>query len=207
MLAERSLPEHLQAWWEPALCSLHAPAWWRRHWERTGIVRVERSCLHDNRRGGIQVTNGGTAIAVENVVQHNIGAAPEHGLLVGVPSDTLPNGLTTRGNVVRFNGARGISVVNNAQAVLRDDVVANNYFTGLLAESTEPGLAPTVSARGLGIACNYAPGLCENEPGHVCRDKWECTTLACKSDVDCDCGYCVNGGCSASIGHCSSPPS
>src|SRR6185436_3917287 len=50
----------------------------------------------------------------------------------------------------------------------------------LLAESTEPGLAPTVSARGLGIACNYAPGLCENEPGHVCRDKWECTTLACK---------------------------
>ena len=34
-----------------------------------------------------------------------------------------------------------------------------------------------------------------------------CTTLACKSDVDCDCGYCVNGGCSASIGHCSSPPS
>jgi hypothetical protein len=38
--------------------------------------------VHDNRRGD-QVTNGGTAIAVENVVQHNIGAAPEHGLLVG----------------------------------------------------------------------------------------------------------------------------
>jgi hypothetical protein len=144
-----------------------------------GIVRVERSCLRDNRRGGIQVTNGGTAIAVENVVQHNIGEAPEHGLLVGVPADTLPNALTTRGNVVRFNGARGISVVNNAQAVLRDDVVANNYFTGLLAESTEPGVAPSMSARGLGIACNYAPNLCENQPGHVCRDKWECTTLIC----------------------------
>ena len=35
------VPDHLQAWWEPALWSLHSPAWWRRHWDRTGIVRVE----------------------------------------------------------------------------------------------------------------------------------------------------------------------
>ena len=35
------VPDHLQAWWEPALWCLHSPAWWRRHWERTGIAQVE----------------------------------------------------------------------------------------------------------------------------------------------------------------------
>lgn len=34
------VPEHLQAWWEPMLWCLHSAAWWRRHWERTGIVDV-----------------------------------------------------------------------------------------------------------------------------------------------------------------------
>ncbi len=37
------LPDHLQAWWaaERGLWSMHSAAWWRRHWERTGIVDVE----------------------------------------------------------------------------------------------------------------------------------------------------------------------
>jgi cyclopropane fatty-acyl-phospholipid synthase-like methyltransferase len=35
------LPEHLRSWWEPGLCCLHSAEWWRRHWERTGIVDVE----------------------------------------------------------------------------------------------------------------------------------------------------------------------
>jgi SAM-dependent methyltransferase len=34
-------PEHLQEWWTPDLWCLHSPAWWRRHWERTGILDVE----------------------------------------------------------------------------------------------------------------------------------------------------------------------
>jgi cyclopropane fatty-acyl-phospholipid synthase-like methyltransferase len=38
---EGSVPEHLRTWWEPSLCCLHSAAWWRRHWERTGIVDVE----------------------------------------------------------------------------------------------------------------------------------------------------------------------
>jgi hypothetical protein len=33
-----------------------------------------------------------------------------------------------------------------------------------------------------------------------------CTTMACQSDRDCDCGYCVNGACSADPGTCQSPP-
>ena len=37
----RSVPEHLRAWWTPDLWCLHSAGWWRRHWERTGIVDVE----------------------------------------------------------------------------------------------------------------------------------------------------------------------
>ena len=36
-----AVPEHLQTWWEPGLCCLHSASWWKRHWERTGIVDVE----------------------------------------------------------------------------------------------------------------------------------------------------------------------
>jgi SAM-dependent methyltransferase len=38
---EGPLPEHLRKWWTPDLRSLHSAAWWRRHWERTGIVDIE----------------------------------------------------------------------------------------------------------------------------------------------------------------------
>jgi hypothetical protein len=33
-----------------------------------------------------------------------------------------------------------------------------------------------------------------------------CTLLTCKSDGDCDCGFCVNGTCLSNLGYCSSPP-
>ncbi|RTL63076.1 MAG: class I SAM-dependent methyltransferase [Pseudonocardiaceae bacterium] len=35
------VPGHLAAWWDPALACLHSAAWWRRHWERSGILDVE----------------------------------------------------------------------------------------------------------------------------------------------------------------------
>jgi SAM-dependent methyltransferase len=37
------IPEHLRAWWEPNLWILHSALWWRRHWEKTGIVIMETS--------------------------------------------------------------------------------------------------------------------------------------------------------------------
>jgi SAM-dependent methyltransferase len=37
------LPDHLQTWWDPSLWCLHSPEWWRRHWEKTGMVTVERA--------------------------------------------------------------------------------------------------------------------------------------------------------------------
>jgi cyclopropane fatty-acyl-phospholipid synthase-like methyltransferase len=35
------IPDHLRGWWTPDLWCLHSAAWWRHHWERTGIVDIE----------------------------------------------------------------------------------------------------------------------------------------------------------------------
>ena len=35
------VPEHLRPWWTNDLWCLHSPGWWRRHWERTGIMKIE----------------------------------------------------------------------------------------------------------------------------------------------------------------------
>jgi cyclopropane fatty-acyl-phospholipid synthase-like methyltransferase len=37
---EGHIPEHLREWWEPGMYSMHTAAWWRRHWERSGIVDI-----------------------------------------------------------------------------------------------------------------------------------------------------------------------
>lgn len=39
------VPAHLEPYWDPACWSFHSPEWWRRHWERSGRVLVERSDL------------------------------------------------------------------------------------------------------------------------------------------------------------------
>jgi cyclopropane fatty-acyl-phospholipid synthase-like methyltransferase len=38
---EGPLPEHLREWWTQDLWCLHSAAWWRRHWERTGIMAID----------------------------------------------------------------------------------------------------------------------------------------------------------------------
>jgi SAM-dependent methyltransferase len=35
------IPDHLRAWWTPDMWCLHSAGWWRRHWEKTGIVEVD----------------------------------------------------------------------------------------------------------------------------------------------------------------------
>ena len=37
------VPAHLRAWWTPDLWCLHSPAWWQRHWEKSGLVEVIRA--------------------------------------------------------------------------------------------------------------------------------------------------------------------
>lgn len=38
---EGEVPEHLREWWTPGHWSLHSASWWRRHWERTGIMDID----------------------------------------------------------------------------------------------------------------------------------------------------------------------
>ena len=38
---EGPLPEHLCRWWTQDLWSLHSASWWRRQWERTGIMDID----------------------------------------------------------------------------------------------------------------------------------------------------------------------
>ncbi len=38
---EGSLPDHLRDWWTHDLWCLHSATWWRRHWERTGIMDID----------------------------------------------------------------------------------------------------------------------------------------------------------------------
>ncbi len=38
---EGPTPSHLRQWWTPDLNCLHSAAWWRRHWNRSGVVDVE----------------------------------------------------------------------------------------------------------------------------------------------------------------------
>jgi cyclopropane fatty-acyl-phospholipid synthase-like methyltransferase len=38
---EARLPAHLRSWWTPDLWCLHSAGWWRRHWERTGLMEID----------------------------------------------------------------------------------------------------------------------------------------------------------------------
>jgi SAM-dependent methyltransferase len=64
---EGSVPDHLQAWWEPSMSCLHSAAWWRRHWERTGILDIE---LADTLPDGWQLWRDWlTVVAPDNTVE------------------------------------------------------------------------------------------------------------------------------------------
>jgi cyclopropane fatty-acyl-phospholipid synthase-like methyltransferase len=39
------VPEDLAACWQPDFWTWHSPAWWRRHWDRSGVVSVELADL------------------------------------------------------------------------------------------------------------------------------------------------------------------
>jgi ubiquinone/menaquinone biosynthesis C-methylase UbiE len=47
------VPDHLAEWLrvEPSILSMHSSAWWRRHWEKSGVVNVEiADSMHDGWR-------------------------------------------------------------------------------------------------------------------------------------------------------------
>ena len=65
---EGPIPEHLRDWWtqDMAWC-LHSAAWWRRHWEKTGILDI---ALADTLSDGWQFwRNWLKLIAPDNVTE------------------------------------------------------------------------------------------------------------------------------------------
>ena len=42
------VPHHLAAWWTPDMWCLHSAEWWRRHWERMGIMDVVQADSMDD---------------------------------------------------------------------------------------------------------------------------------------------------------------
>ena len=61
------VPDHLRAFWTLDLWCLHSAAWWRRHWERTGIMDIE---LADTMPDGWQLwLDWHRAIAPDNAVE------------------------------------------------------------------------------------------------------------------------------------------
>ena len=64
---EGSVPDHLQRWWEPSMGCLHSAAWWRRHWERTGILDID---LADTLPDGWQLwRDWQTVVAPDNAAE------------------------------------------------------------------------------------------------------------------------------------------
>ena len=64
---EDGVPEHLRAWWTNDLWAMHTADWWRRHWQRTGIVDVEvADAMPDGWRYWLQWHR---AIAPDNAVE------------------------------------------------------------------------------------------------------------------------------------------
>ncbi len=64
---EGAVPAHLQEWWTQDFWGCHSAAWWRRHWEKTGIVDIE---LADTMPDGWQYwLDWQRAVAPDNAVE------------------------------------------------------------------------------------------------------------------------------------------
>lgn len=161
---------------------------------------VRDSCLHDNRGGGLQVTAGGGLTAERNLVQRNLPGSAGKGIAAigsGAPEAST---LVTDGNIVRFEGGRGISVTDHTTATLRNDYVADNQFVGVKIESTAaalPGAGPQASMSGAALVCNRNAGV-----SGTCQPQAGEEGVPCATDADC-CG--LPDGCCVSDAQCASP--
>lgn len=155
---------------------------------------ILESCVHDNRNGGIQSTLGGHVTAVRNVVQRNAPGSAQNGLSVGVPENVISrSSMVTDGNIVRFAGARGISVVNTGDGFFNHDVVTDNQTAGTRIETTRVGVRPSATFRGVNFACNAQPvtGVCFGEPGKSCVRHTDCQLQQCVNFNNASAGFGV----------------
>ena len=133
------------------------------------VAIIEHSRVHGNTDGGIQATLGGTLSAVENVSERNRGTASANGIAANGPrvGGSNPATLVTRGNLVRDNSLRGISVRSLSHAMLRDDFVCGN---GTAPRATGFGLAVIDAAGFSALADVRGVAFVHNERGGVATD-------------------------------------
>src|SRR5947207_2199604 len=145
-----------------------------------GFATIERSCIHDNRNGGLLSTGGSEAIVLENVVQHNVLGHSQNGLSVG--GGQVESKLATNGNIVRFSGQLGLSVVDKAVAQFDNDYVSDSQLGGMTVRTTDgPASAmPTVQVHGMAFVCNRHDGLTG-----TCAFPTTHEDVACTADEDC----------------------
>lgn len=131
-----------------------------------GYALIERSRVYGNRDGGIQATLGGSLTAVENISEANRGTTSANGISANGPriGGNDPATLITRGNLVRYNSLRGISVRSLSQALLRDDYVCGNGDAALgagfgVAVIDGAGFSALADIRGLALAHNERGGV------------------------------------------------
>jgi hypothetical protein len=143
-----------------------------------GVATIARSCVHDNREGGVQSTLGGSLVARENVVQHNVPGASQDGITVR--GTTVRSFLATSGNVVRFAGGAGLSAADNADALFEHDYVSDSQFQGARIETTSMGpidAVPAARLHGVTLVCNRhenLTGTCDPSPAD---GEKPCTTV------------------------------
>ncbi len=130
------------------------------------VAVLERSRVHHNSDGGAQATLGGTLFAIENESVSNRGTRGANGIAANGPrlDGTDSASLTTRGNLVRDNALRGLSVRSLSHAVLRDDFVCGNGTTGTnagfgLAVLDAAGFAASADVRGVALVHNLDGGI------------------------------------------------
>src|SRR6266550_2460603 len=145
-----------------------------------GFATIERSCIHDNRNGGLLSTGGSEAIARENIVQHNVLGHSQNGLSVG--GGQVESKLATNGNIVRFSGQLGLSVVDKAVAQFDNDYVSDSQLGGMTVRTTDGPASgmPTVQVHGMAFVCNRHDGLTG-----TCAFPTPHEDVACTSDEDC----------------------
>jgi hypothetical protein len=169
------------------------------------VATLANSCVHDNGDGGIQSTLGGQLSLIENVVQRNLPGTKNGGLTVlGTKADTST--LSSQGDIVRFNGARGASVTDNAKGWLTDDYIANNRIRGSVVDTKidvpdDMGMefVPNAHFHGTALVCNGDPGVTDIH-GAITY------TASCTQCTDTDTCTCTTDSACAAFSLCAATP-
>ncbi len=134
-----------------------------------GVAQLHQSWIHQNADGGVQTTFGGTLTAIENRSEGNRGTLGANGLAANGPrlGTTDPAFLTTRGNLLRDNALRGLSIRSLSLATIRDDFICGN---GTIGTDVGFGLALLDAAGFSASADVHGTALVNNLDGGVLTD-------------------------------------